>query len=146
MTPCALFVMFVKSRHAFGDGIPDADGICCLQRRDFNMRFCSLWLCLVALVIGDQDIAFAQKPALNDSISRRGEETWAVAKQIWQFAEPGYQETQSSKLLADTLEKAGFVVKRGVADIPTAFTATYGEGIRRVAGVVSAGRSRAVGS
>jgi aminobenzoyl-glutamate utilization protein B len=128
MTPCALFVMFVKSRHAFGDGIPDADGICCLQRRDFNMRFCSLWLCLVALVIGDQDIAFAQKPALNDSISRRGEETWAVAKQIWQFAEPGYQETQSSKLLADTLEKAGFVVKRGVADIPTAFTATYGEG------------------
>lgn len=65
---------------------------------------------------------------MNESIERRAEETWQVARQIWQFAEPGYQETQSSKLLADTLQKAGFSVKRGVAEIPTAFIATYGEG------------------
>lgn len=92
------------------------------------MRFCLLWITLLAIVFSELREAHAQKPALNDSITRRADETWNIAKQIWQFAEPGYQETQSSKLLADTLEKAGFVVKRGVADIPTAFTATYGEG------------------
>ena len=31
-------------------------------------------------------------------------------------------------MLADVLERAGFRVERGVAEIPTAFTATFGEG------------------
>ncbi|RLG97919.1 amidohydrolase, partial [Candidatus Bathyarchaeota archaeon] len=35
---------------------------------------------------------------------------------------------KSSKLLADELEKHGFEVKRGVAGMPTAFVATWGEG------------------
>ena len=82
----------------------------------------------VLILVVCHSTAFAQKPALSASIEKRGDETWQIAQQIWQFAEPGYQETRSSKLLADTLESAGFVVKRGVAEIPTAFTATYGEG------------------
>jgi len=82
----------------------------------------------MAMIVVIQSIALAQKSALSESVERRGDETWKVAQKIWQFAEPGYQETQSAKLLAETLERAGFVVKRGVADIPTAFTATYGEG------------------
>ena len=85
-------------------------------------------ICLVTLFVGCHSLALAQKAALNDSVERRGDETWQMARQIWQLAEPGYQETQSAKLLADRLEQAGFVVKRGVADIPTAFTATFGEG------------------
>ncbi len=44
------------------------------------------------------------------------------------MAEPGYQETKSSALLADMLASAGFDVERGVAGIPTAFTASYGSG------------------
>jgi aminobenzoyl-glutamate utilization protein B len=51
-----------------------------------------------------------------------------MAQRIWEWAEPGYQEIKSSKLLADALESAGFRLERGVADIPTAFTATYGSG------------------
>lgn len=72
--------------------------------------------------------AFAQKEALSTSVERRETETWELATKIWEFAEPGYQEVESSRLLADALERAGFVVKRGVVEIPTAFTATYGEG------------------
>ncbi|MBW3540511.1 MAG: amidohydrolase [Planctomycetes bacterium] len=72
--------------------------------------------------------AFAQKAALAESINRRDDETWRIARQIWEWAEPGYQETQSAELLAKTLEQAGFRVQRGVAGIPTAFTATFGEG------------------
>jgi aminobenzoyl-glutamate utilization protein B len=71
---------------------------------------------------------FAQKNELPAAIDGRADDTWAMAKQIWEWAEPGYQETRSAKLLADTLEQAGFKVERGVAQIPTAFTATVGSG------------------
>ncbi|MDE1918429.1 MAG: amidohydrolase [Sphingomonadales bacterium] len=47
---------------------------------------------------------------------------------IFSFAEPGFQEKRTSAYLADILEKNGFKVTRGVAGIPTAFTATWGEG------------------
>lgn len=72
--------------------------------------------------------ARADKPQMIKAIDARDAETWSVARQIWEFAEPGYQEARSSKLLADTLEKAGFEVKRGVAEIPTAFVASFGKG------------------
>ncbi|MCU0647748.1 MAG: amidohydrolase [Gemmatimonadaceae bacterium] len=52
----------------------------------------------------------------------------AIAREIWQFAEVGYQETRSSALLASTLEAAGFRMTRGVAGEPTAFTAEFGSG------------------
>jgi aminobenzoyl-glutamate utilization protein B len=51
-----------------------------------------------------------------------------IAKQIWSFAEVGYQETKSSALLQQQLSAAGFNVRAGVADIPTAFVATFGSG------------------
>ncbi len=51
-----------------------------------------------------------------------------LASKIWGYAEVGYKEEQSSKLLADALEAEGFVLKRGVAGIPTAFTAEWGSG------------------
>ena len=51
-----------------------------------------------------------------------------VAKQIWSFAEVGYQEDRSSALLQSHLREAGFDVKAGVAEIPTAFVASWGSG------------------
>ena len=70
----------------------------------------------------------AQKEALYDSINRRDGQTWNVAHDIWGWAEPGYQEKKSSTRLAKLLEEAGFEIRRGVADIPTAFTAQFGSG------------------
>ncbi len=51
-----------------------------------------------------------------------------TAQQIWQWAEVGYQETRSSALLQQQLREAGFSIETGVADIPTAFVASYGAG------------------
>ncbi len=51
-----------------------------------------------------------------------------VARRIWGFAEVGYQEVQSSALLQSVLAAAGFTVQAGVAEIPTAFVATWGTG------------------
>ena len=51
-----------------------------------------------------------------------------ISDQIWEFAELGLEEDKSSKLLAKVLEEAGFSVKMGVAEMPTAFVASYGNG------------------
>ena len=51
-----------------------------------------------------------------------------ISDSIWKYAELGLQEFQSSKLLADTLEAAGFTVERGLAGMPTCFVASYGSG------------------
>lgn len=58
-----------------------------------------------------------------------------VALKIWSLAEVGYQETRSSALLQEQLKAAGFDVTAGVAEIPTAFTATWGSG-RPIIGIV----------
>jgi len=51
-----------------------------------------------------------------------------MSDKIWDFAELGLIEFKSSALLADELEKHGFRVERGIAGMPTAFVATWGEG------------------
>jgi aminobenzoyl-glutamate utilization protein B len=51
-----------------------------------------------------------------------------ISDTIWDYAELGLQEFRSSKLLADTLEAAGFTVERNLAGMPTCFVATYGSG------------------
>ncbi len=51
-----------------------------------------------------------------------------ISDTIWSYAELGLQEFRSSKLLADTLEQAGFKVERGLAGMPTCFVASYGSG------------------
>tara|TARA_R110002020_G_scaffold406378_2_gene616442 strand:+ start:85458 stop:86885 length:1428 start_codon:yes stop_codon:yes gene_type:complete len=66
--------------------------------------------------------------AVIDSVDARYEQTAAIAKQIWDWAEVGYQEEKSSGLLQSTLKDAGFKVEAGVAGIPTAFIASYGSG------------------
>jgi aminobenzoyl-glutamate utilization protein B len=62
------------------------------------------------------------------SIDAKRDAYAGVALQIWNFAEVGYQETKSSALLQSQLKAAGFTVQAGVAEIPTAFVASYGSG------------------
>ena len=83
---------------------------------------------VIAILLTIARTASAQKQSMLESIQKREAATWDMALKIWDLAEPGYQEFGSSKLLADSLEQAGFRVERGVAEIPTAFTATYGQG------------------
>jgi aminobenzoyl-glutamate utilization protein B len=71
-----------------------------------------------------------EKQAVLDWLSRPEtvEKFGRISDQIWKYAELGLQEFDSSKLLADTLEAAGFKVERGLAGMPTCFVATYGSG------------------
>jgi aminobenzoyl-glutamate utilization protein B len=51
-----------------------------------------------------------------------------VSRRIWEFAEVGYKEQKSAELLKSELRQAGFTVEDNVAGIPTAFTASWGQG------------------
>jgi aminobenzoyl-glutamate utilization protein B len=69
------------------------------------------------------------------AIEARRAEYWSTARQIWGFAELGYLEHRSSALLQSQLRSAGFTVETGVAEIPTAFVASYGSG-RPIIGIL----------
>lgn len=73
-------------------------------------------------------LAFAQEEAVLKALDAKSDFYGGIAKQIWSNPELGYLETKSSELLQKTLVDAGFAVKAGVADIPTAFVAEYGSG------------------
>jgi aminobenzoyl-glutamate utilization protein B len=51
-----------------------------------------------------------------------------IALEVWEYAELGYQERQSSNMLAKSLQDEGFQVEKGVAGIPTAFIAEFNNG------------------
>src|SRR5262245_8949228 len=51
-----------------------------------------------------------------------------VNQDIWTYAELGLQEHRSAARLIGVLKKAGFKVREGVSDMPTAFVAEYGSG------------------
>lgn len=51
-----------------------------------------------------------------------------ISNKIWSYAELSYEETKSSALIIDVLKKEGFTVTEGIADIPTAFKASFGSG------------------
>jgi aminobenzoyl-glutamate utilization protein B len=69
-----------------------------------------------------------KKQAAAATIDARRADLVSLADQVWGFAETALRETRSAALLADSAEKQGFRVERGVAGMPTAFVASYGQG------------------
>jgi aminobenzoyl-glutamate utilization protein B len=94
--------------------------------------------CLLAIQIGlgaqGREAAFDSRIVMA-GIDAKASAYTDVAMKIWSLAEVGYQETRSSALLQEQLESAGFEVSAGVAEIPTAFVATWGTG-KPVIGIV----------
>jgi aminobenzoyl-glutamate utilization protein B len=62
------------------------------------------------------------------AIDRHGADLVGLADRIWGYAETALRERRSATALADEAERQGFRVERGVAGLPTAFVASYGEG------------------
>lgn len=52
---------------------------------------------------------------------------------IFSFGELGFQEEETSNYLIGILEKNGFTIQKGIAGIPTAWTATWGSGKPKIA-------------
>src|SRR5262245_56759605 len=81
----------------------------------------------ISLLIAASALA-ADRPVMRDYIDSRAAHFGDVSRKSWEWAEVGYKETQSRALPQSGMRAAGFKVQAGVADIPTAFTASFGEG------------------
>ena len=85
-------------------------------------------LSLAFLLLPTVSLAQQAKEDIRQSIDDRAEQYRDMAMRIWNLAELGYMEEQSSGILQTQLKEAGFEVTSGVAAIPTAFVASYGRG------------------
>lgn len=94
-----------------------------------------------ALAVSPQAAADITPPRAEMTPAKQTALDWIVANSdsivdmsqtLWELAEPGMLEYRSADLLTAALEAAGFEVERGVADMPTAFVASYGSGHPRI--------------
>ena len=92
-----------------------------------NISYLSLLLLFVWTNAMGQKMTQSKKSVMQ-SVESHQEELIALSDSIWALVETAFNESGSSKLLADYAEANGFTVERGVAGIPTAFLATYGSG------------------
>ncbi len=93
--------------------------------------YLTLWFCLAIV----WTLPAQSKKSLNKeekkvlaSLDKEMQKYSDIAQHIWNWAELGYQEEKSAALLQKTLNDAGFKIEKGVAEIPTAFIASYGSG------------------
>jgi len=68
------------------------------------------------------------KTELAANIDARAKLAQQMVDQVFSFGELGMQEVETSRYLAGILEQNGFTIQRGVAGIPTAWTARWGHG------------------
>ncbi len=87
------------------------------------------------------------QPAHGQAAGEAKAEAWAQAKELaplvrsisarlWELSETALLESESAKYLTEVLEAEGFSLETGVAEMPTAFVASYGEG-RPVIGILA---------
>src|SRR5215469_4791852 len=89
-------------------------------------------LLVVACALAQSKVApdkeAAMKADLNGQIDSMKKQAQVMVDSVFSFGELGFQEFETSKYLTGILEKEGFKVERGVAGIPTAWVASWGEG------------------
>lgn len=103
----------------------------CPQRRCLpSLRLFALNICLVFSIF--PLVRAQEKSAAHQQVEQlveKNSSNWkGVSKQIWDYAELGYHESKSSALLQGQLKASGFSLVSGVADEPTSFIASYGQG------------------
>ncbi len=103
-----------------------------MKKRPF---FACLLMCILAATTAAAADLEPVKEAAVAAIDANSAELTGLADQVWAFAETALRETRSAALLEDFLESEGFAVDRGVAGLPTAFVASYGEG-RPIIGIL----------
>jgi len=79
------------------------------------------------LASADLDIN-REKQEVTEQVDALQKEIESMSMELWKYSEIALREVRSAEFLADLLEKEGFRLERGVADMPTAFVAEWGNG------------------
>ena len=87
-----------------------------------------LSILLLGSMVSAQKKLSKNKAFIEQSVEKHKNELIKMSDAIWAKAETAFEEYDSSKILSDYAEANGFTVEKGVAEMPTAFVATYGSG------------------
>src|SRR5579864_1930091 len=85
-------------------------------------------LCAFAQNRVSPEKAAGMKADLMGQIDAMKKPVQVMVDSVFSFGELGFQEVETSRYLTAILEKEGFKIERGIAGIPTAFVATWGQG------------------
>jgi aminobenzoyl-glutamate utilization protein B len=77
--------------------------------------------------LADFDVS-KEKQTVIEQVDALEHEIVNMSMELWKYAEIALREVRSAELLAGILEIEGFKLERGVADMPTAFVAEWGDG------------------
>lgn len=102
--------------------------------KNFRSIVLSALLLLSGLHLHAQSVSKIKKE-IQASVETQKEQMIATSDAIWEAAETSLEEFKSSKQLKDYARANGFTVTENVADIPTAFMASYGSG-RPIIGIL----------
>lgn len=98
---------------------------------------CRRWAAILVVVGTMLPLAGAaadeRKQLAFETIDRNAAQMTLLSDSLFYFGELGMQEAESTKLLKDTLEAAGFKVELGGAGMPTNVWAEYGSGRPKIA-------------
>jgi aminobenzoyl-glutamate utilization protein B len=103
------------------------------MRRDPVIRKTFLLsLLATGFALGQQKLTSEKESSLKAEIATQidgmKKQAQVMVDSVFSFGELGFQEFETTKYLTGFLEKEGFRIERGLAGIPTAFTATWGQG------------------
>lgn len=116
------------------------DGDCLFSRAIFIYKFTmnhktrpnTLVLLLVFLTTFNpfaksQEIDPLKQSGLEE-VEKLSQQIHDISRQLWNYSETALLEAKSSQLLIDVLQKEGFSIESTIANMPTAFIASYGSG------------------
>jgi aminobenzoyl-glutamate utilization protein B len=93
---------------------------------------CALLFVFAASTFAQQKVSAekenAMKADLAGQVDGMKKQAQVMVDTVFSFGELGFQEYETSKYLSGLLEKEGFKIEHGIAGIPTAFMASWGEG------------------
>ena len=97
-----------------------------MRRLLFSLLVAAVWASAQPKVSPEK--AEAMKADLRGQIDTMKKQAQVMVDSVFSFGELGFQEFETSRYLTGILEKEGFQIERGIAGIPTAWLATWGQG------------------
>ena len=70
----------------------------------------------------------SKKEIISALVDRYQEDVIKIGDTVWEYAEAGMKEYKTAKFYTEFFQEKGFKVEVGMADMPTAFVASWGEG------------------
>lgn len=98
-----------------------------MMNRTLHAFYFSLTILLLTINSGYAQLP-KEKAVAEKWIAGNQEKLKETSQQIWSLSELSLQEEKSSEVLIKLLKENGFKIESGVADMPTAFIASYGSG------------------